>query len=84
MTFSRKGTVPTMLKNKLARLGFLVLVLSTLAVSQPRTASAAICCSLCEPRYDACAAACAPGDSKCELACTDRLNSCERQCNPGC
>ncbi len=73
-----------MLKIKLARLGFLALTVGALAASQPRQASAAPCCSSCDPRYDACVAACAPGDSKCQLACTDRLNSCDRQCNPSC
>ena len=73
-----------MSKIKLARLGFLALTLAALAASQPRQASAILCCSSCDPRYDACVAACAPGDTKCELACTDRLNSCDNQCSPSC
>ena len=73
-----------MLKTKLAKLGFLALVLAALAASQPRQASAVPCCSSCEPRYDACVAACAPGATKCEYACTVRLNSCDQQCSPSC
>jgi hypothetical protein len=71
-------------KTKLAKLGFLALTLAGLIASQPRTASATLCCSSCDARYDACVAACAPGDTKCEYACTVRLNSCDRQCIPSC
>jgi len=71
-------------KTKLVKLGFLFLVLAGLIASQPRTASALLCCSTCDTRYDSCVNACAPGDSKCQLACTDRLNTCERSCSPSC
>lgn len=73
-----------MLKKRLLKLGALVFVLSALIVSQPRTATAGFCCTVCGDIYDSCTANCAFTNQACFQRCFLNEQACAAGCNPSC
>jgi hypothetical protein len=73
-----------MLKKHLVKLGSLAFVLSALIISQPRTASAGLCCTVCGDIYDSCTANCAFTNPTCFQNCFHSEQACDRGCNPSC
>jgi hypothetical protein len=72
-----------MLKPKVVKLGFAVLLLAGLIASRPGTATAGACCSTCDTTFNSCLAKCG-GDLTCNRGCVFHVDLCDRSCTPGC
>jgi len=73
-----------MLKKHLVKLGSLAFVLSALIMTQPRTATAALCCTTCGDIYDTCTANCAFTNPTCFQNCLRNEQACARFCDSSC
>lgn len=65
---------------------FCVLVIGAVLLSEPPSALANGCCSVCAREYDACLTSCEPKPA-CDLPggfCDQQLQACDKTCDPHC
>ncbi|MFP5260715.1 MAG: hypothetical protein ACLGJB_02275 [Blastocatellia bacterium] len=74
------------LVRKLIVLSILVVCLGIFSFGfAEKNASAAICCSSCDPNFDTCISGCGdPAPSSCIFICNRQYNRCASTCDPGC